>query len=413
MKKVLFIITFILLLTGCYDRIELEQQAYVIIIGVDKTDRDGIYEYTFQIANPEVGTSANGGSSEPATEIVSVEGGDILSATNTANAFVAKRMTLDHTKAIVTSEELARSDDFMRVIQAATRSPQLRRTIRPIVSKEKASEFVNNFEPLIEKRPHKFYQFLLQSGQEIGFVPDATLHRFFQITEGDADLFLGIFTTTILEQGKENHEGIEDDYIAGEVPQQGGTTTQFMGSAVFKEGKMIDTFTGEETRITYMLDPTVQMDNIIATIKDPLDPRFLISYQYKQKKKPKISIDYSPDQPTKINVDVYFVLEVIAIPSLIPYPSDNDKAKKLQQAVIDALTQKSEELIKKSQEEYGSDPFYWSLYVRSAFKDIPEYEKADWHNDIFPNAEIDVNFHVQALEFGKTIKDIDLRNVRD
>src|SRR5690606_6163116 len=96
MKKYWLLMLFILLLSGCYDRIELEQQAYIIIIGVDKTDREGIYEYTFQIANPEVGTSANGGSSEPATEIVSVEGGDILSATNTANAFVAKRMTLDH-----------------------------------------------------------------------------------------------------------------------------------------------------------------------------------------------------------------------------------------------------------------------------------------------------------------------------
>ena len=413
MKKYWLLMLFILLLSGCYDRIELEQQAYIIIIGVDKTDREGIYEYTFQIANPEVGTSANGGSSEPATEIVSVEGGDILSATNTANAFVAKRMTLDHTKAIVASEELARSDDFMRVIQSATRAPQLRRTIQLIVSKEKASEFVNNFEPLIEKRPHKFYQFLLQSGQEIGVVPDATLHRFFQITEGDADLFLGIYTTTVLEEVKKNHDGIEDDYIAGEVPQQGGTSTQFMGSAVFKEGKMIDTLTGEDTRITYMLDPTVRMDNIIATIKDPLDPNFLISYQYRQKKKPKISIDYSPGQPTKINVDVYFVLEVIAIPSLIPYPSDTEKSRKLKQAVIDTLTQKTDELIKKSQTEYESDPFYWSLYVRNEFKDIPEYEKADWHKDIYPNAEIDVTFHVQALEFGKTIKDFDLRNVRD
>ena len=413
MKKYWLPMVFILLLTGCYDRIELEQQAYVIIIGVDKTDRDGIYEYTFQIANPEVGTSSSGGTSEPATEIVSVEGGDMLSATNTANAFVAKKMTLDHTKAIVASEELARSDDFMRVIQAASRSPQLRKTIQLIVSKEKASEFVNNFEPLIEKRPHKFYQFLLQSGQEIGFIPDATLHRFFQITEGDADLFLGIYTTTVLEETKKKHSGVEDDYIAGEVPQQGGTTTQFMGSAVFKEGIMIDTLTGEETRLTYMMDPTIEMENIMATIKDPLDPNYLISYQYRQKKKPKISIDYHPNKPTEINVDINFVLEVIAIPSLIPYPSDAGKADKLKKAVIESLTNKSEELIKKSQEVYESDPFYWSLYVRNSFKDIVEYEEADWHKNIYPNANINVNFHVQSLEFGKTIKDFDLRNVRD
>ncbi|SFL75036.1 germination protein, Ger(x)C family [Gracilibacillus orientalis] len=413
-KKLLIVLGFVILLAGCNDRIELEQQSYVIAIGIDNTDQKGVYAFTYQIANPEVGSSAiQSGPDEPPTEIVTVNGADILTATYTANSFVSKKITLDHTRIIIASEEAARSEDFLRVIQSASRTPQIRRGVQLVISKESATDFINNNEPIMEKRPHKYYQFMLSRANQTGIIPRATLHRFFQITEGDADLFLAIYATTDQSDEKKNERGFEDQYIAGEIPQIGGSPTQFMGSAVFKEGQMIDILNGEESRIAQTLDNTLEMGDYLATIPDPLMPEYRISYEYSQKQKPSININYHKDKPTEIDVKVHFQAEIIAIPSLIGYTQNKDKQKVLEESIIQRLEEKTNTLIKKSQEEYRSDPFYWSLYIRKHFKDVKSYEKADWHKKIYPNAKINVTYYIDKLEFGKMLDDSHLDEVRD
>ncbi|WP_163539657.1 Ger(x)C family spore germination protein [Gracilibacillus sp. YIM 98692] len=410
--KALFFLIPLLLLFGCYDRIELEQQSYVMAIGIDTTDQENQYLFTFEIANPEVGSAtAQGGEGEPPAEIVSVIGTDILTATYTANSVVAKKITLDHTKIIVASEEIARSDKFLSVIQSASRSPQIRRAVELVVSKEPAEDFIRNNEPTMEKRPHKFYNFMLSRAAQTGIIPQATLHRFFQITEGDADVFLAVYATT--EQSKEKERGYEDNYIAGEIPQIGGSPTQFMGSAVFKEGKMIDILNGEETRFAHILDKTHDMDTFLATIPDPLQPEYRVSYNYAQKNKPQINIDYQKGKTAKIKVDVEYQVEIIGIQSLINYSQIQKYRKILKENITNRLEEKAKQLVKKSQEQYSTDPFYWSLYVRKHFKDVPSYEEADWNKNIYPNAEVEITFKLDKLEFGKMFDDSNVSEVRD
>ncbi|WP_112179061.1 MULTISPECIES: Ger(x)C family spore germination protein [Paraliobacillus] len=402
----------LLILTGCYDRIELEQQSYVIAVGIDKGEETGTFSFTFQLANPEVGATLSAGSDEEPQETVTITGSDIITATNTANSFITKKITLDQTKVIIISEELARSKDFIRVIQTAARTPQIRRSVQLIVSKENASDFLNNNEPKTETRPHKYYQYMLNRASQTGIIPDANLHRFFQITEGDADLFLAIYATTEISEPKES--GSEDEYIAGQVPQQGGSKTQFMGSAVFKEGQMIDILDGQDTRICNILDKTIEMEELLATYPDPIKPEYQVSANYSQKSVPLVNVSYDKkNNHAKIDVTIPFEIEIIAIPSLVDYAQNNKYNQKLRESIEQSIEEKTTKLVKKSQEEYGSDPFYWSIYIRRYFKDIPAYEEADWNKVIYPNASITINYKLKRLEFGKMLKDSKLNEVRD
>ncbi|WP_226038321.1 Ger(x)C family spore germination protein [Aquibacillus saliphilus] len=407
------LILFTILLAGCYDRTELEEQSYVIAIGVDLTDKNGLYKITFQIANPEVGTSMTGsGPDEPPRETVTVEGTDIISATATANSFVSKELKLDHTKVLVLSEKFARSGDLLRAIQVSSRTKQIRGGVQIIVSKEKARDFIDNNNPKMETRPHKYYQVMLNRASEIGIIPNTDIHRFFQITEGDADLFLAPYASTeIDEKPKEN--GTEDGYIAGEVPQEGGSRSQFMGSAVFKEGKMIDVLTGAETRIAQTLDNTIDLSDIYSTYEDPVDPNYRVAGAFAKKQNTAIKIDYKENGTTKIDVTVPFEMEIFAIPSLTNYSQNAKNREKLRKSIEDSLTKAAEDLVKKSQEKYETEPFYWSLYVRNNFKTIQEYEKADWNKKIFPHADITITYRLETLEFGKMIDDTHLNEVRD
>ena len=51
----------LLFLTGCWDLKEIEQQSYIIAIGLDKAnDHDNTLDVTLLISNPEFGTQQEG-----------------------------------------------------------------------------------------------------------------------------------------------------------------------------------------------------------------------------------------------------------------------------------------------------------------------------------------------------------------
>lgn len=398
---------------GCEDMIELEKQSYVIAVGIDETEQEGIFLFTFQIANPEVGSIASSvGSEQEASETVTIRGTDIMTATTTANAFVTKQIALDQTRVIIASESLARSDQFIRIIQSAGRTPQIRKSVQLIISQEDAATFIKNNQPTLEQRPHKYYQYMLTRAKETGIIPDADLHRFFQITEGDADLFLAMYATTNTDPKIDR--GSEDNFYAGQIPKSGGNPTQFMGSAVFKEGIMIDRLTGEETRIANILDKTMEMSELLTTYPDPLAPKYRVAADYIQSQEPIIDIQYDAERNhATINVLVQFEIEILAIPSLVNYSqSEADKAT-LEKSIEDYNEAITKELIKKTQESYRAQPFYWSLYARKHFKDIPAFEQADWNKNIYPNADIHVSYQLKKMQFGNLLDDTNLNEVRD
>ncbi|RSK25674.1 Ger(x)C family spore germination protein [Bacillus sp. HMF5848] len=412
-RKLLWAVVLMAIMTGCMDKKELEEQAYVMAIGLDlyKGEKQNVW-VTFQIANPEVGSTLAGGSTqEQAKETVTLLANDFITAKNTANSFISRDITLDHTKVLIVSEELARSKDFIRIIQSAMRSRELRRGVQIIVSKEKASDFLQNNKPALETRPHKYYQFMINRAKETGIIPESTVHRFFQLTEGDADLFLAMYATTKVE-GEKKMDGMEDRYIAGNVPQKGGNQTQFIGSAVFKEGQMIDVINGEMTRLCLILDNTLNIKDMLATYPDPVNEKYYVSTRVIKKKPTLVDLKYYKDRPTEINVSVAIDLEIVAVPSLVNY-SLKENREELRRSIRDGLNERFNKFIKKTQEEYKGDPFYWSLYVRKYFLTVPAYEEADWSKKIYPNAHINVSFDIENIRYGKIIRNSDLEKVRD
>lgn len=138
------LIVLLIILSSCQDMIEVEKESFVIAIGMDVTDQEGIYEFTFQIANPNIASPMTADPNGAPDEILTVLGADIMTAKDKADAIVTKRISLDHTAIFVISEELARSGDLLRVIQPGTRTSHMRHDIQIIVSKEKAETFLNN-----------------------------------------------------------------------------------------------------------------------------------------------------------------------------------------------------------------------------------------------------------------------------
>lgn len=117
--------------------------------------------------------------------------------------------------------------------------------------------------------------------------------------------------------------------------------------------------------------------------------------------------------PPIINVTVPIEIEVLSTPSMENYAEDLKKQSFLKKQIESELKSKLTTLVKKSQDEFKSEPFYWSLYVRPLFSSTKEYEKWDWTKKNYPYATVNITVDVEIVGFGKQMKESEMEKVRD
>ncbi|WP_075981870.1 Ger(x)C family spore germination protein [Bacillus massilinigeriensis] len=398
------------ILTGCWDKREIEELSYVIGIGIDKAEKEGQIKVTYLFANPEVGSSLIGGTAnEPARETLTFTANDYISARNTANSMIPREIIYDLLRIIVVSEEMARDENFIKIIYDTIKDREIRRDVHLAVSKENASEYLNKNNPKIDTRPHKYFQFMINRGVETGMIPDSDLHRFYLITEQDADLYLSIYTSAIREDTKTENE---DEYIAGQLPTKGeANKTQFFGSAVFKEGKMIGTLDGEETRIAGILDETTDLNDVLTTFPDPFNEKERISTRVIKKERNKVKMNLRGSKP-KIRIEIPLIVEVLSDPEMVDYAENEKNREILKRKITESLNNIYRQFIKKSQEEFKACPFSLSEEARKYFKTIKEFEDFDWMKS-YPEMDIEVSVKIRLGEFGEQTKLPSLKETRD
>ena len=127
------------LLSGCSGKTELESQAYVVALGLDKTE-DNLLRLPFKLRTREVGSTGTGGApNEPASDIVTFTAPDILSAKELANSSISRKLNFGHLRTIIIGEELAKTKLFHHILSSSIVDPEMRRETNLIVCKEKAS----------------------------------------------------------------------------------------------------------------------------------------------------------------------------------------------------------------------------------------------------------------------------------
>ncbi|OZM58081.1 spore gernimation protein GerC [Lottiidibacillus patelloidae] len=400
-RKYLILALLPFLLSGCWDKLELEEQAFVVVLGVDLAEDEEFIDVTFQMANPQVGSTTKAtAENEKPSVILTLPATDIISARDTANALVTRKINLSHLKTIIISEELAKTDKFDKVVSSSIRDRQIRREINIIVTKEKAAEFINNNKPQLETRPHKYFEFMQKRWRDTGLVPYSTFNRYFQRSESTNTLFMAILATSKKQELKS--KGYEDNYEAGQINARGGDPVQVIGSAILKEGKLIDTITGEETRIALLLRKESEADNWLATYEDPLNEGYRIAARLIKDKKTKININTDKKTPV-VDVTVPITFQVVAIPSQENYVLDLKKQKLLKKSIAKALEEKTMEFVKKTKEEYKDEPFLWGYEVQKNFTTKKAYEKYNW-KEKYLQAEVKVKYEITIEDFGKQLR---------
>ncbi|MFZ3171614.1 MAG: Ger(x)C family spore germination protein [Carboxydocellales bacterium] len=395
--SLLLLLLVVTTLTGCWDRKELEEQAFVLTIGLDKCPVAETYIWTFQIAIPQAmagnvgvsGVSSTGKSSVN----VSVEATTLFGAVNLLNSFIDRKANLMHAKIIVVSEELARKDPapFRSII----RYRELRRNIFVMVSEGKAKDIISTYQPVLEQNPAKFIETLILNSNFTGLMPNTQLTDYLIDQESEA-----IEATTILvgKTGGLGHKKLKAEltapYLPGEIPREGGNDSEIIGVAIFRGTKMVGKLNGSENRIMGSLNG--RLKRMFISFPDPQSPGKFVALDVRVGSPPKIKVNLQGERPL-INVHLSFEADILSIQSEIDYTRP-EMLKKLENSAVKLVSEATLKVIKKAQAMH-TDVFGFGNQARHLVNTWDQWEKLNW-KQLFPQAETKVTVDFAIRRFG-------------
>lgn len=433
-----------LTLTGCWDRTEVDDVAFVMGIGLDEAPGNQVY-VTFHIAVPRAlagggglgGGSGSGGGTQQTTLITTVMGRSILGVVNLMNAYVDRRPSLVHGKVVVIGEALARRgiDSY---IGELTRFRETRRTMFLVVTKGTAKEFLEKNRPVIEQNPAKNLELLALTNRQTGLVPPSQLHRFLveiqSLGEQPLVILAGIKEEPPggrTEQGsggqeqgtRESRDGgdggqgggenggpkgtpafpkppsrparTDEDYAASTSPRVGGNPVEFLGAAVFRGDRMVGEISGDEVRAVLLLRGTFKRGTAVST--DPFVESRYVSYDVRLARPTQIKMTRK-GQDFHVQVRAMLEGEVIGTQTLVDY-SNPKNLHILEQHLAAQIKKLAQDTIKKAQTDFKADIFAFGNKARRMTATWQEWVNLDWPEK-FPRASINVDVRVDLRRTG-------------
>ena len=160
-------------LSGCAFRAEVENQAYVLILGIERRE-DGLLELTARV--PKIGESSNGnkeGGAASPYQTFSARGTNWVNALENLQWITPRELNLSHIKLMIVSDTLASEADFSRLIREIAETPHLYTTAHFAVCDGEVSAFVDAMQPVIGTRLSSDVDAAMRHYAAHGYIPES------------------------------------------------------------------------------------------------------------------------------------------------------------------------------------------------------------------------------------------------
>lgn len=371
-KSITILLIFIVFLTGCWSRKELNEIAIATALGIDKS-KEG-YVVSVQILNP--GEIA-GQNVTTRTEVVSFKttGDTVFEALRKLTTEVPRKIYLAHIRVIVFGEEYAK-EGIGKALDFISRDHEMRTDFFITVAKGTTAYEILNVQTALEKIPANKIFSSLQSSEK-NWAPTKTVK-------------LDELISSIVSKGKEPI--LTGIYVKGD-PKYGGrlrnveqvvptTTLEIDLIGAFKDDRLIGWLNSDESKgLNYILD---NISNTIVTV--PCEEGKISFETVRSKTGVKAKIEKGTP---KIEINVESEGNVGDVECKIDL-SKPESIKELEEKYENDIKDKIEQALKKAQEEYESDIFGFGETIHRADpKKWKELEK-NWDEE-FANLEVTIN----------------------
>nr|WP_326492674.1 Ger(x)C family spore germination protein [Alicyclobacillus dauci] len=393
-----------LAVTGCYDRQELEQQAFVSVLGVDKAP-GGLIDCTFKIAQPispsgGAGGASGGGEQPLASKTpVTVRAHSIYEAMLLANGSIERTLTFSHLTLIIFGSNVAKSG-VLQYIQPLTRYREFRRTVPFAVADGEAKDIIQTFQPMLDTSTARVNDGISLLANRIGLIPNCRLHDLAAALENPhEDVVAPMYgVNKFVKDNKSLPDDSSISYEAGDVRRSGGNPVDWMGGAVFHGDKVVDFVNGEDSIYLRLLEG--ELDHARLDFQDPTNKQQNIGVELH--KEGRAHYDVSLGNPVQIRVNVPVDVDVVNVSSGIDYSQTQPRAK-LEKSLSDQLNQRLEGLLHRLLVTDHADVIPVSRYIRAQFPTYQAFQSYPWLTRL-KTANIIVNSDIHVRRFGVQIE---------
>jgi spore germination protein KC len=372
------VLTLVLLTTGCWNRIELEDIALIIAMGVDKV-KPGLYRVTFQEVNPSgVAQQQTGGGQAVPVRTFSGTGPTFLEAARKASRKISRRLFAAHTRLMVIGEAMAREGigDPLDIFQ---RDNELRINTIVLIAKGKAETVLNTLTPVTKIPALSLTKSMERTQERWGENIEVDIQEVVKAlaSEGRDPAISGVFVA-----GKPE-EGSKIDNVNNTKPP---THPVISGVAMFKGDRLTHWIKGHEARgLLWILDK-IQGTAVNLTCRKEKKTNVVEVFRSKtcvqaepERRKPKIRIKIEPEAQME---EVHCHID-------LNNPEEITRLEKQMEKVI----QKEVEATVKTAQKQRSDIFGFGEVIRRADPKTWKKLKKNWRRQF---AKTDVDVEVEA-----------------
>jgi spore germination protein KC len=405
----------ITLTTGCWGSKEIDEAGYAIALGLDTGPGQNLI-ISALIDNPGV-TSGLGGNESAFTpgqmRVFTVEAPTIFSGINLINTVLENQIELSHLKMVIFGETLAKQD-IEPYTDVLTRWRKFRRTFYIAVAQGEAKAVIESIVPPAGYNGAEFIENMFTSQAYVGYTPENQMLHFYNALKAKGeDPIAPLVAPRISKynltanQEKQLMTGTTDfntdtgdpgNYTAGETPVSGDSSLQFMGTAIFRRGKMMDKLTGNETLALKALRG--ELTRAFISVPDPDLPNKLMQLELTQIHQPRIKVFRIKDQ-LRVKVHLSLLDDTVGIESNRQYETPQNISR-IQQTVTKWVKSECLNVFQKAQAS-GCDIFGFGNYARWLVPDWPSWQRWDWNSD-FKNLKLDLSVTTRVDRTGLIIK---------
>ena len=350
------------LLSGCTQSLDVENQAYVLVMGVDEAVNEGIQ---LTIRYPRIsggGSNSEAGSAGGDYGALSISAGSYEAALEKLDWAVGRSLNLSQLKLVVISEDMARSGEARQLLCDIAQTERLFNAAYVAICDSSAADFVNAIEQNIGSRLSMELNAMFEMYTRRGYVPNEKLADIYYQT-------ISVYSDPMAAYARlaqKTEDGTRIDPPAQTVNAvESNIQTRYLGAALLRDGRVVGLLDAEEMTLTALLR------------NDTKYFEYLSQHQI---------IRLTPSVPVQIHVhcgpeiteiDVHVQLET-AVTERIP-----DKAQLEAQ-----LTADIEKLIARAQ-QLGVEPFGFAEYAAAHFPTLQSWMAYDWHTH-FSQARLNI-----------------------
>jgi spore germination protein KC len=390
-------------LTGCYDRQELESQAFVTALGIDSAP-NGMVDCTFRFALPQTPSGGGSGSSSSDTPLagkqpITYRAHSLTEALLIANSSVERQVNLTHMSHIVFGRQLA-EQGLEPVMQAMVRFREFRPTIFVGVADGKAKEVLAAEKPMLDKSASRLFESVALTGERTGLIPVVYLQDLSRIVESHgAGGVLPLFSVNrSVEEDPKGEGGVTgtggDVFTPGKVPRAGGDPVEWMGAVVLRGDRVVGELSGRDTIELDFLQGRLRDTKL--DFKDPLNPGQYVGLSIRRERPPNFAIRL--ENPLQVRVNVPLEADLLNVESGVDY-SVPDNRRKLETALEQEMAKELTNLLTRLLHDEGADVIPVANHARAQFATHQQFLQYPWAAQL-RTADIRVDVELRIRRFG-------------